>query len=596
MIALVLKYWKLMLDILIVVALCVAFSYFDPFKMFRKAELKQTANMVSSVKDIGELVAAEYYGEVISFEGDTLKLTEDNLTDSVKHFYSLMVTDLDQISDKAKRGDMTNAISEVIKRLKESNKDLYPAFMAFIAHKHFDKRIEKYVEQDSPLKIKNGTDTDLCSDIRDEMLKKKKQLKKNYSTDLADLYYTDYLNELPNYLDGFYDFYSQGRFSGKKGDDKEPIILIARGTVKAGFNFGKLDERNFLYNPSKKHIKLYGLSAKVLDTVINPWFIPEREVPGYEFVNNPKTTDYAQVLAVKNICRHKLAGKALEAGLLEQAQQNGREVLQNFFSVLLNEPELTVSFNEMPNRHVMERITRDTLITPAEAEEFSQLLQRYRLAMETATTEEQNNLAFEQRILINTIKYCKFSSTNQPFHLFDLAFVQFKYIQKNIPKINDSVCVFKNKTIACNQLVKVYLAYIRDTLAKMEQGKLLGYSTQYLAENPYWYSDTSICFIFDFNQTLSLFQQDFPEIKPIDYQFPQVGLSQFLLDTLNFTQLQQLDSIVEKTLLQQAFVINGEREILKKVENHNAQYYVKSKPIKKFTKYIQQQLHKNNEP
>lgn len=596
MISLFIKYWKLLVDILIVIALCVAFSYFDPFHMFRKAHLEQTANMVSSIKAIGELVTAEYYGEVISFEGDTLPLTEDNVTDSIKHFYRLMVTELDQIPGNSKRGELTKAISQVITTLRDANRNLYPAFMAFIAHKHYDKRIEKYIEQDAPIKLKSGVDADLCRDIRDELLNKKKQLEKNYATELANQYYTDYLNELPGYLYDFYDFYSQGRFAGKKANDKEQVILIARGTVKAGFNFGTLDERNFLYDAPKKQIRLYGLSAQILDTVINPWFIPERKVPGYEFVNNPKTTDYAQVLAAKNNCRLKLTNNACQAGLLEQAQQNGKEVIRNFFSVLLNQPDLTVSFNEMPGNDMMKRITRDSVITADEAVEFSQLLERYRLAMETATPNERANMEFECRILVNQIKNCRFILTGKPFHLFDKAFIDFEKLSQNVAMLNDSTCIYRNDTLPVNKLIRTWVSNIRDTLREIPLGKMLGYSTGYLTQNPYWYADTSIAFITDFNSTLTLFQQKYPEITRTEYFYPEVGFSGALFDTLNFTQWQQVDSTIEKIIVTRTFVLKQEKDTLRLVECHNAKYYVQTSPIKKFSKFIQKQIHKNNEP
>ena len=66
MISWILKNWKLFIDIIIVVGSIVLLTIFDPFGIFTNRSLKNTANILSSVKDIGELVTAEYYGEVIS--------------------------------------------------------------------------------------------------------------------------------------------------------------------------------------------------------------------------------------------------------------------------------------------------------------------------------------------------------------------------------------------------------------------------------------------------------------------------------------------------------------------------------------------------
>jgi len=52
----------------IVVAAVLLFSFFDPFGMFgsTKTKLENTTVSVESIRNIGELITAEYYGEVLS--------------------------------------------------------------------------------------------------------------------------------------------------------------------------------------------------------------------------------------------------------------------------------------------------------------------------------------------------------------------------------------------------------------------------------------------------------------------------------------------------------------------------------------------------
>src|SRR3954452_22724098 len=52
---------------ILVVAAVLLFSFFDPFNIFgsRKKTLKDTPTSVTSIKQIGELITAEYYGEVL---------------------------------------------------------------------------------------------------------------------------------------------------------------------------------------------------------------------------------------------------------------------------------------------------------------------------------------------------------------------------------------------------------------------------------------------------------------------------------------------------------------------------------------------------
>ena len=69
--------------------------------------------------------------------------------------------------------------------------------------------------------------------------------------------------------------------------------------VKAGYDFGKLDERNFVYDKDKGVIHFFGLSPKILDADINPWFIPELGVPGFEILTGNKNVEFEDVKKVK---------------------------------------------------------------------------------------------------------------------------------------------------------------------------------------------------------------------------------------------------------------------------------------------------------
>ena len=76
------KYGKLILQALIVVAIIVAVFLLNPFNIFGTGlKLENTANMVSNVRTIGQLITAEYYGEVIATldESQLNMIEEDNL-------------------------------------------------------------------------------------------------------------------------------------------------------------------------------------------------------------------------------------------------------------------------------------------------------------------------------------------------------------------------------------------------------------------------------------------------------------------------------------------------------------------------------------
>jgi len=66
----------LVLQIALVVAAVLVFSYFDPFGFLspKKKTLKNTPIQVRSIKEIGQLITAEYYGEVIASLGEVVNV------------------------------------------------------------------------------------------------------------------------------------------------------------------------------------------------------------------------------------------------------------------------------------------------------------------------------------------------------------------------------------------------------------------------------------------------------------------------------------------------------------------------------------------
>ena len=73
----------LLLQIALVVAAVLVFSFFDPFGMFKPSAptLEDTPVSLKSIRSIGELISAEYYGEVIvSLQGKYLEEIDTTAT------------------------------------------------------------------------------------------------------------------------------------------------------------------------------------------------------------------------------------------------------------------------------------------------------------------------------------------------------------------------------------------------------------------------------------------------------------------------------------------------------------------------------------
>ena len=115
-------------------------------------------------------------------------------------------------------------------------------------------------------------------------------------------------------------------------------MVLGRGSVKAGIDFGTFDENNFRYDVEKKTIHLIGMKPQILTSDINPWFIPEKKVKGFEIiVMNKKAARPEYMLKVKQMALKKLKQNAIQAGIVKQAKKNAENALKSFFTLLIPE-------------------------------------------------------------------------------------------------------------------------------------------------------------------------------------------------------------------------------------------------------------------
>ena len=175
-----------------------------------------------------------------------------------------------------------------------------------------------------------------------------------------------------------------------KKEKKKDIVFIGRGWVKAGFQFDQLDERNFYYDARAKVIQFYGLSPKILHTDINPWFIPERKIKGFELVDFYKRASFEEAKEVKIKCKEKLLEQAEVAKILDAAKANGIEALKNFFSLLLEEPDLKVEMIDFPYEKNYQMMIADSLISVNEALAVGKLFKK--MTTETKFQSESQKL------------------------------------------------------------------------------------------------------------------------------------------------------------------------------------------------------------
>ena len=110
-------------------------------------------------------------------------------------------------------------------------------------------------------------------------------------------------------------------------------MLLGRGWVKAGYDFGSFTQNNFRYNKTAGRVDLIGMKATILNKAINPWFIPEKGIPGFEILiaKRKAKRDASVLLEVKQQCLNQLVIDAYDAQILEKARANAIENLEVFF-------------------------------------------------------------------------------------------------------------------------------------------------------------------------------------------------------------------------------------------------------------------------
>src|SRR4051812_28360718 len=102
-----------LIQAILVIAAVLLFSFFDPFNIFgsKKKTLKDTPVSVTSIREIGELITAEYYGEVLgSLKEINVELLDSNINvlNDLNHRFADAMADMREKNLEFKGGIFTN--------------------------------------------------------------------------------------------------------------------------------------------------------------------------------------------------------------------------------------------------------------------------------------------------------------------------------------------------------------------------------------------------------------------------------------------------------------------------------------------------------
>ncbi|PID89806.1 MAG: hypothetical protein CSA05_03400 [Bacteroidia bacterium] len=279
--AIVKKTWRVLL-IIILYLIIDFFGIIPSFGFFNKQEvsINNTPLLIKEIKEIGELISAEFYGEVYA--------------------------DLGQVYDR-----LAVQYKDSGKAVVEQQKSLYPKLAEYIsAVKKVEKTQKKYKEA---------------------LLKHKEGLEKYNSNPYQMQLNAQILQDATRKMDDA---------ENKKDELRRTrnIVYIGRGCVKAGFDFKGIEETNLQIQENNNDTLVIKIpSPKIIDNDINPWFIREKKIKGYELFMERKNgyffTD-AEVRAVKLLCKTKMLESAKKKGILEKAEKSGLLAMESFFKVL----------------------------------------------------------------------------------------------------------------------------------------------------------------------------------------------------------------------------------------------------------------------
>jgi len=314
--------FSFLLQALAVVIAVLAFSYFDPFDLLisNKLTLRDTPAQVQQIKSIGELISAEYYGEVISSYSHTVKANKDT------------------------------AIAQMKRDVMVVHKQFYRGLLNIINADLSDKSdIKKRIQslQDS---LEHYSYANAYLDVFESNIGRGKMAQqiKNFSDDSKQTNFFQYLAINKVSITYYNEVFSKELESINKIFNSSKIknsqlILVGRGKVQAGFKFDSLTTRNVKVDTARNRIVLVGLKPQILSCDINPWFIPELGLKGFEIIEFNKNADNIDILKqVKLNCLDSLRNSAIRSEILIKAKINAEQNLKNLFSLLLNNKDIEV--------------------------------------------------------------------------------------------------------------------------------------------------------------------------------------------------------------------------------------------------------------
>lgn len=316
-------------EAVVVAGIVIWFVWKDPFKLFSQYHLTmaETTLDIKNIRSIGQMVTSEYYGEVIaslpesklSFDQNFYETTFSDLYDSI----IVVVYRTDSIVKTLKKPWLKGKFSFFYQYYHELNSGLTSNMFYYPVMIHLDSLYEYNVFH-KPENFKKTQDySDDIQDYEEPVIRKLwENIDKN--TEPYEAKPADFPRTYRKFV----------RSSPFKSERKKEILVLGRGWVKAGINFGTLNAYNFKFLKDKGIIHFYRVLPTILYHDINPWLVPNK-IHGFDFLKiSGKATNNDDIVSVKRECVAKLTQQAIDSHILEKAKENAEQNLKSFFSLI----------------------------------------------------------------------------------------------------------------------------------------------------------------------------------------------------------------------------------------------------------------------
>ena len=183
------------------------------------------------------------------------------------------------------------------------------------------------------------------------------------------------------------------------------LIYIARGCVQVGINLSDIIGHSETVEGGEKMI-IDSLKFNIMNVNVNPWFVPKK-IPGFEVwtSEDAKSISFDEMNQVKSLCKESLEKDAISSGIFLKAVDNLKPILTSFVSSIQSEVkdiDIRYSFSDL----YFEMVTADHHITKFETET---LLDEIRQFKGGTRDEPANRTIAAYRVIVAQIKeYCEF--------------------------------------------------------------------------------------------------------------------------------------------------------------------------------------------